>query len=273
MKSSSSRRRRSREKLVGKVNWPSVHGKTCPICLENLDLRSSAVLSDCKHAYCLGCIGKWSRLRRKCPLCNADFNSWFSHISLSSGSFHKQHLPPLIDTSRKKPRFQEQHPPQRSVINGVHSRTRPLPWRRSFGRPGSVGDDCLLICCLFHLINCYLFIYFFWAVFEKRLQAVPLSHEQNILGNNGVKERILRRIEPWIRRELQAILGDTDPSIIIHVVASVYISFLELRVHTASPQLDMGDNFLAPLLPFLLDRTNMFWHELRYIMHVKMISL
>nr|XP_048321590.1 uncharacterized protein LOC107426882 isoform X2 [Ziziphus jujuba var. spinosa]XP_048321591.1 uncharacterized protein LOC107426882 isoform X2 [Ziziphus jujuba var. spinosa] len=100
-------------------------------------------------------------------------------------------------------------------------------------------------------------------VFEKRLQAVPLSHEQNILGNNGVKERILRRIEPWIRRELQAILGDTDPSIIIHVVASVYISFLELRVHTASPQLDMGDNFLAPLLPFLLDRTNMFWHELR----------
>nr|XP_048322286.1 E3 ubiquitin-protein ligase Topors-like [Ziziphus jujuba var. spinosa] len=257
MESSSSRRRRSREKLVGKVIWPSVHGQTCPICLENLDLRSSAVLSDCKHAYCLGCIGKWSRLRRKCPLCNADFKSWFSHISLSSWSFHKQHLTPLIDTSRKKPRFEEEHPPQRSVINGVHSRTRPLPWRRSFGRPGSVIDGVLAARKLR------------WraSIYEKRLQAVPLSprnhHEQNIIGNNGVKERTLRRIEPWIRRELQAILGDTDPSNIVHVAASVYISFLELKVHAASARLDMGDNFLAPLQPFLLDRTNMFWHELR----------
>ena len=91
----------------------------------------------------------------------------------------------------------------------------------------------------------------------------PFWKFQNLLGNNGVKERILQRIEPWIRRELQAILGDTDPSIIVHVATSIYISSLEEKVNVSSGQPDMGDNFLAPLQPFLLERTNMFWHELR----------
>ena len=86
---------------------------------------------------------------------------------------------------------------------------------------------------------------------------------QNILGNNGVKEIILQRKEPWIRRELQAILGDTDPSIIVHVATSIYIASLGLKVHVSSGQPDMGDDFLARLQCFLLDRTNMFWHELR----------
>lgn len=86
---------------------------------------------------------------------------------------------------------------------------------------------------------------------------------QNILGKNGVKERILQRIEPWIRRELQAILGDADPSIIVHVATSIYMSSLEMKVRVSSGQPDIRDDFLAPLKPFLLDKTDMFWHELR----------
>lgn len=95
---------------------------------------------------------------------------------------------------------------------------------------------------------------------------------QNILGNNRVKERILQRIQPWMRRELQAILRDTEPSVIVHVAASLYISSLEVKAHAASGRHCTEDNSLAPLQPFLLDRTNMFWHELRYIMHVKFIA-
>ena len=96
-------------------------------------------------------------------------------------------------------------------------------------------------------IICFIFLY--WVF-------------QNILGNNGVKEIILQRIEPWIRRGLQAILGDTYPSIMVHVATSIYIASLGLKVHVSSGP-DMGDDFLARLQCFLLDRTNMFWHELR----------
>ena len=91
----------------------------------------------------------------------------------------------------------------------------------------------------------------------------PFWKFQNLSGNNGIKERILQRIEPWIQRELQAILGNSDPSIIVRVATSIYISSLEEKVNVSSGQPDMGDNFLAPLQPFLLERTNMFWHELR----------
>lgn len=79
------------------------------------------------------------------------------------------------------------------------------------------------------------------------------------------RERIRERIEPWIRRELQAILDDPDPSVIVHVASSLYISCLaQVRCDVRSSQLGGEDNFLARLLPFLRGWTKMFWHELRY---------
>lgn len=96
---------------------------------------------------------------------------------------------------------------------------------------------------------------------------------QTTLCINGVKERILQRIEPWIRRELQAILEDPDPSIIVHVAASLFIASLEKNLHVSSSQPDVGDNLLAPLCPFLLDKTDTFWHELRYIINTKLLII
>lgn len=80
------------------------------------------------------------------------------------------------------------------------------------------------------------------------------------MDNRSAKEKMLQRIEPWIRRELQAILGDPDPSIIVHVVTSLFIS-----ENTHSTQQYAGDDFLAPLRPFLHEHAEMFWHELRYL--------
>lgn len=81
-----------------------------------------------------------------------------------------------------------------------------------------------------------------------------------------MKEKIHQRLEPWIRRELQAILEDPDPSVIVHVVSSLFIARLEKFV-VQRGQLGAEDNFLAPLRPFLHNWTNMFWHELRCIIH------
>ena len=86
---------------------------------------------------------------------------------------------------------------------------------------------------------------------------------QNVPRNDFEKQRILQRIEPWIRREIEAILGDPDTSIILHVVSSLFFSRREGKYDGSSGQLGVEDAFLAPLKPFLQDRTNMFWHELR----------
>lgn len=80
-----------------------------------------------------------------------------------------------------------------------------------------------------------------------------------------MKERMLQRIEPWIQRELTAILGDPDPSIIVHVASSLYIGSLEGKLNPPSRLLGVKHDFLAPLQRFLHNQTAMFWHELRYI--------
>nr|POE64305.1 e3 ubiquitin-protein ligase topors [Quercus suber] len=92
---SSSSSRTNREKMVKKVIWPAIRGRSCPICLKDLEAREAAVLTDCKHAYCVRCIRKWSGLKRNCPLCNAHFDSWFCDISLSSRTFYKKRLSAL----------------------------------------------------------------------------------------------------------------------------------------------------------------------------------
>lgn len=75
---------------------------------------------------------------------------------------------------------------------------------------------------------------------------------------------MLQRIEPWIKRELQAILGDPDPCIIVHVATSLFISIHERKYEGPSGQSEVEPDFLSPLQPFLHEKTKMFWHELRY---------
>ncbi|KAJ7955056.1 E3 ubiquitin-protein ligase Topors isoform X2 [Quillaja saponaria] len=105
------------------------------------------------------------------------------------------------------------------------------------------------------------------SIYNQRLQAIPSSSrsslEQNTSRNNGIKEKIQQRIEPWIRRELQAVLGDPDPTIIVHVATSQFIASVEEKANTPPGQLDVEDRFIAPMRPFLHDKSNMFWHELR----------
>lgn len=92
-----------------------------------------------------------------------------------------------------------------------------------------------------------------------------------IISRNGcMKQRILHRIEPWIQRELQAILEDPDPSVIVHLASSLFIASLERRSDVQSDQLGVEDHFLEPLQRFLHGWTNTFWHELRYTIQIQL---
>ncbi|GAB4843574.1 hypothetical protein Ancab_013539 [Ancistrocladus abbreviatus] len=149
----------------------------------------------------------------------------------------------------------------------INARSRPVPRRRSFGwgsLPSNVVADQIL----------------HWreSIYKQRLQAVPFpsgSCRQAIefdgvcagamdsTVGDGIKDTILQRIEPWIHRELQAILKDPDPSIIVHVATSLFISSIECKPRASADHFGDKNDFLAPLRRFLCESTDIFWHELR----------
>ncbi|XP_022999966.1 E3 ubiquitin-protein ligase Topors isoform X1 [Cucurbita maxima] len=250
------------ENFVVKVISPAICGQTCPICLRELEDRTAAVLTTCIHAYCVGCIRKWSNLKRTCPLCNAQFDSWFCKINLSSRSFRKERLPNLNCADNLKIGIGSSRTDARRILQSTRNELsrdrrseRPLTWRRSFGRrgPESVPTDVIA----------WRKLQWRASIYDRRIQAVPSSVRSclvmNLTGSHGVKEAILERIKPWIQRELEAILGDPDPTIIVHLVTSLFVA----RLEAPSSQLNAENDFLSPLRPFLYEKTDLFWHELR----------
>ncbi|CAH9071827.1 unnamed protein product [Cuscuta europaea] len=105
------------------------------------------------------------------------------------------------------------------------------------------------------------------SIYERKLQAVPFESKNRVLEkkehNSRVKSMVIQRVEPWIHRELEAILKDPNPSIIVHVVTSVLVSTIERGTIVSSEEPGTRDELLAPLRPFLHEKTEHFWHELR----------
>lgn len=247
----------------------SIAGKSCSICLSAMEHRRAAVVIPCTHSYCVGCIRKWSNFKRKCPLCNADFDSWYCNFSPSSQAFQKEKLSAPTDEkgfilqeiyARRRRRLLERQRlirRSREEFNALSLRTRPLPRLRSFGQRQDEHPDVISERVLR------------WraSIYRQQLQAVPFSSKNcltaQLMGSYDVKRVLLQRIEPWIRRELHAILEDPDPSVIVHVVTSLFISTYQQEQHCPLGQLGVHNDFLAPLRPFLHERTEMFWHELR----------
>ncbi|KAL4564891.1 hypothetical protein LXL04_028967 [Taraxacum kok-saghyz] len=262
--SSSSRRRQSpysnlnQERFLRKHLRPAITGKSCPICLSLIE--EAAVITVCLHAYCADCIRKWSNLKRKCPLCNAQYGSLFVVIDLNSRTFHTKHLSAPRETkfnnnighsNGRQRNFIAQRRAigiSREELNAVNRRTRTLPRQRSFGQtkvlpPGVINERILQ-----------------WraSIYEEKLHAVPCPTrrpiEQGLMGIKGNKERVVERIQPWIHRELHAVLGDPDPAILVHLVTSLFISALEFPSE---------NKHVETLRPFFMEKTSMFWHELR----------
>lgn len=143
---------------------------------------------------------------------------------------------------------------RREEINAANRRSRQVPHQRSFRQVGSLSFEEIAERVLQ------------WraSIYRLGLKAVPFENRdlpnRNMTMSITHKEQLLRKIEPWIRRELQAILHDPDPTIIVHVATSSYLSSIE-KMSSGCP--DTEDTLLAPLQPFLHEWTTTFWHELR----------
>ncbi|XP_042516863.1 E3 ubiquitin-protein ligase Topors [Macadamia integrifolia] len=249
----------NREKLIWKQLVLAIQEKSCPICLSHIGHRKAAVIEACMHTYCINCIQKWSEFKRNCPLCNKQFDSWFFNVRFSTRSFEVERLSNCSSGKNIDDRseiFRSVIRRSRNELLSSNRRSRPVPWRRSFGQWRSVPSD----------IVAERVVQWRASIYSRRLQAVPFltknSLVQNILGNNSVKERMTHRVEPWIRRELRAILGEPYPSVIVLLASSLLVSSLEEKNKASSKGLVFCDKFVEALRPFLRDLTDMFWHEL-----------
>ncbi|XP_071737305.1 uncharacterized protein [Rutidosis leptorrhynchoides] len=256
------------ERFVRTKIEPAIEkGKSCTICIN--EIHKPAVITVCLHAYCTNCIRKWSTEKRKCPLCNAQFDSLFVEIDLNSKTYRTLHLSAVrvSDTKLNNYNFgsRRNFAAQRRAIgisrverNAVNRRTRPLPRQRSFGKSSMLSPNARQERILQ------------WraSIYEQNLRAElcpsrsSLKQFQSFTGRSGFKERIVQIIEPWIFRELDAILGDPNPAVLVHLVTSLYISSLEERQQGPSGRCSVENNYLERLQPFLLERTCTFWHEL-----------
>ncbi|XP_031111040.1 E3 ubiquitin-protein ligase Topors [Ipomoea triloba] len=239
----------------------------CPICLCEIKPSRAALLPLCKHAFCADCIHKWSDYKRTCPLCKAEFGSWLFIIDLSSQTLEKEKFKSPVDDrphtvgfpARRRSHLEELRLIRRTraELTTQYSRTGVIPRRRSFGQleaanPGVIRERTLQ-----------------WraSIYERKLQAVPFSSKNRLIEqmehNNSAKAMVVQRIEPWIKRELEAILDDPNPSVIVHVVTSLFVSGNERSHQASSGEPGARNDFLAPLRPFLHEKSEMFWHELR----------
>lgn len=257
-------------------NTPQDPASSCPICLGN-DIHQTqlVVLRLCMHQFCAKCIHTWSALQRKCPLCKREFDGWFYDIQ-GPENYREKRLLPLAEAPEPSVNGngQRETDTQRSLqyargrILDNQRRTRPLPRRRFFAHsrfvPAAEKRRLEEAGAAEKALR--------WraSIYRKGLRAIPprlqnrTNIKQNITGELNEKARIERRLEPWIRRELEAILGDQDPTVLVHLVFSLWLS--RLRKQEGKQNLvpsSNEDEFMQQLEPFIGDKANAFWHELR----------
>lgn len=117
------------------------------------------------------------------------------------------------------------------------------------------------------------------SVYKKNLRAVPprvnsrVKVKQAPANDPERKARIERRLEPWIHRELRAIMEDSSPSLLVHLVLSLWLHALSETEKIGEKREQQGDRVfhtglwdseaIKQLEPFLQEKASVFWHELR----------
>ncbi|KAI5066483.1 hypothetical protein GOP47_0019107 [Adiantum capillus-veneris] len=253
---------------------------TCPICLSSIGQSELTVLCWCMHRFCLTCIEKWSIMQRFCPLCKQTFHGWYYNIK-SPSVFDKRDLT-IKSSSQTSTHVRAQRRRERFLILRPRL-SKPSPWRRTLRTRDQLrrvaegeGDEEAVK----------------WraSIYKEKFRAVPFIVNSRVkvhqppLNNPERRARIERRLEPWIRRELQAITGDLDHDLLTHLVLSMWLQFLSAKEevcgegssgqpHKRLAQSGFRDvDALRQLEPFLQEKASSFWHELRRKSHEKKVS-
>ncbi|CAM6056007.1 unnamed protein product [Sphagnum tenellum] len=299
-----SQQQREKQSRLG-LESSSSQQATCAICLGAIEREKGAVLRFCMHEFCTHCIEEWSRVRRVCPLCKADFSGWYQGTRLeerilppatlgqqqslprSSTPVHSSSRLPFwrLHSQRDQGRGRWRQPFQdrtQSHSHSVQSRVQamgrlvPFPTQRTF-HVNSRTKDARIV----EEESAARAMRWRASIYEQGLKACPFEIRRRpssfqALHDPDTKVRAERRLEPWICRELQVLLRDQDPSLLVHFVLALWFkcegrssSSLQQRLPSVKrnefdDQAREGDKeAVKELEQFLGDRAYLFWHELR----------
>ncbi|KAJ7552073.1 hypothetical protein O6H91_06G040700 [Diphasiastrum complanatum] len=300
----------------------------CPICLGAIEDGRHAVLWGCMHRFCIDCLEEWSRVRRSCPLCKAEYCGW-NQASGFSGEIEKRCLPPLefrpsfcledyrpsvaesefstrtsishrtlerLGSGREvvrntltfRSRLRLQQLARARSVSRCFRRCLPLPRQRCFGPsvwPTTSERESVAVDAAAERV-----LRWRSSIYKRGLKARPFQMRKAdgyhiMLSDPDAKLRAKQRLEPWIYRELQAVLGNSDPSLLARHVLSLWFAYTakvaekmqeivdsegenamttEARKKTRMRlECQLSETAIQDLKYFLGEEGPLFWHELR----------
>eukprot|EP00891_Asterochloris_glomerata_P002789 jgi/Astpho2/2789/Aster-00958 len=285
----------------------------CSICLtEEQPSCVRAVVGGCMHAFCRDCLEAWLAVKPICPLCKRRVR-FYMHSIKSDASYEEEavpdspprkmsaleegtealpvigHVPGNADSSLLERMLhghmrahytlrqqQQQHPPQGHSSRGHgHSRLADSSARQIRWPEASAAPEDKSVQWRRHLYDNQLFA-----------GALDVTHRglPRVASESGRQPRL----EKWVQRELQAVLGQQDVGVTRSFVLALVGSYglgrqaprlqgLQAPAGSALEVQDAQDtqrhrDAVVALSPFLHDHTEQFWHELRCFGHAPFVA-
>ncbi|KAL1923408.1 uncharacterized protein VTP21DRAFT_8388 [Calcarisporiella thermophila] len=210
--------------------------ETCSICLQIYQDKS--LLNSCFHAFCFACILQWIEYARRarCPLCVQPFE-YILHDVKSELDYKKYWVPEFKTESELR------QPIDRS--------RRPNQYRRFQRRWQEPIEERQLSKTQQEAVERRRYIYRH-KLFAMHIGSNRYSKYREVSPTYfSSHPEAIRRLVPWIRRDLQAILEEENAEIVREYVIAV-LKTHDLRTESA----------LELLRPFLEPYTEHFVHEL-----------
>ncbi|KAJ3104793.1 hypothetical protein HDU97_008861 [Phlyctochytrium planicorne] len=241
--------------------------RPCPICLQPFEDRS--VLISCFHDFCHFCITKWAAVSRSCPLCKKAFKECLHDFK--SDRDYIRFTFPVVPTEKGKDRLVIQ--PQR-----VLPELSALPDHSAASRTGEQiladakdqikresaearrkriwvdGKHTMKDFKELSSLDKRRHVFFSYVlIYKEKLEPLnPPVSSNNLTPESFSKDKALQeRVRPWISRDLQVLLKDSD----VDIVKELVISVME-RFHLDSKEA------VDELRPFVMRSTERFLKEL-----------
>ncbi|KAJ3111001.1 hypothetical protein HDU96_006101 [Phlyctochytrium bullatum] len=205
--------------------------KPCPICLQPFDDRS--VLTSCFHEFCHFCIRKWADISRACPLCKKGFKEClhdfrsdrdyirykFPIVPVEKGSnrlvIQPTRMLPELSTLPSDPNAPP--PTTEQILADAKDRIRGESKEERRKRIWFDGKPTMRDFKAMSPID------------KRRYKLEPQNPPTNnrqVTPQMFQKDKQLQdRVRPWITRDLQVLLKDSDVEIIQELVVSVMERF------------------------------------------------
>jgi E3 ubiquitin-protein ligase Topors len=265
--------------------------RECAICLSRPTARDGAVVEGCYHTFCFVCIAHWAALNPACPLCKRRFNAILHDLRLQPGPAARLRfrrysladaavaagasLSPDVSAGAASDRRVERATPSSAsrtrpdvAVGILQATSKASRGATSYGGPNASDTD----------------VDRRRLVYARRLRAAPppavaaekCSLELAIARRLPDVARLWIKLQPWVVRELQAVLEEDDVDLLVIMTRSLLDEYARqtlplrrrattARAATSADELlarTAWEGLRARLDEYLVDDAATFLHEL-----------